>query len=504
MPKQIAVFIDGTGNNGWKDGPKQTNVFKLYQQVEKSALLAHYIPGIGTDPLPLNSMFKALRAWARNKYDQGLGVGATERLKDAYHFISQHYQPGDQIFLFGFSRGAFLAQILGAFLQRVGLLFRHPPPGCTVERAFWLFWADRDGRLFTRFLRQVMPAAAGADGIRTHFLGQWDAVESMDIGGMSAASEACLREIASRDRSKPLPDWIDHARHAVALHEVREPFEPLLWSGVSRQPPPNSPKGTPQTLKQVWFAGAHADVGGGYAPWDGAGTRYSDISLRWMWQQARGAGLPLCGPPPRRKPLRPLDVPHTPPRLLFGGRRPRVRPALAELAAASREWEYLHDSVLERMWYPIDDAYARAGRTMRAAWREADEAALRFHYRLRFGAGEPPALVPAGLQAAVRALRAFLEGEYMLSDEDLVQYASLALAFKAPLLGRCLDYSAYSAARADRIAAAANALHTRFVEPDVSILRQDWIYQSRMLWYLILQLEVSGKARAAPKDVVKI
>ncbi|MDQ2820813.1 MAG: DUF2235 domain-containing protein [Pseudomonadota bacterium] len=234
MPKQIVVFIDGTGNNGWKDGVRQTNVFKLYQQVDKSTSRVRYIRGIGTDPQPLTGMFPALWGWFQNKCDQGLGAGATIRLKHAYRFIARHYEPGDEIFLFGFSRGAFLAQILAGFLQRVGLLFRNPPPGYTVEQAFWLYWADQDGALFADFLRQVMPAAAGADGIRTHFLGEWDAVESMDIAGMGAASEEWLREIAKREREKPLPNWIDHARHAVALHEVRQPFEPLLWSGVSR------------------------------------------------------------------------------------------------------------------------------------------------------------------------------------------------------------------------------------------------------------------------------
>jgi len=117
---------------------KQTNVFKLYQQVEQSTPLVRYIRGIGTDPQPLTSMFLAMRAWVRNKCDQGLGAGATRRLKHAYRFIARHYEPGDQIVLFGFSRGAFLAQILAGFLQRVGLLFRHPPPGYTVQQEFWL------------------------------------------------------------------------------------------------------------------------------------------------------------------------------------------------------------------------------------------------------------------------------------------------------------------------------------------------------------------------------
>nr|WP_314546764.1 DUF2235 domain-containing protein [uncultured Massilia sp.] len=504
MPKQIVVFLDGTGNNGWTDSSKRTNVFKLYQQVEQSTPLVHYLPGIGTDPQPLTNMFRALRAWVRNKCHQGLGIGATERLKDAYHFIAQHYEPDDQIFLFGFSRGAFLAQILAGFLQRVGLLFRHPPPGYTVEQAFWLYWADGDGRLFAHFLRKVMPAGVGTDGIRTHFLGQWDAVESMDIAGMGASSEAWLREIAARERTKPLPQWIGHARHAIALHEVRQPFEPLLWSGVSRKPPRfKSPKLEPQTLKQVWFAGAHADVGGGYASEDGAGTRYSDISLYWMWCQARAAGLPLCAPPCPASP-RSDDVPHTPPSLLFGGRPARVRPALAELAAAPREGEYLHSSVLERLWQPIEQAYQQAGNAMRIAWRDADEAAIRFHYRLRFGDSEPPVLAPAGIQAAVGKLEAFLEGESTLSDEALVQYASLALAFKAQLLERYVDRSAYTAVPARRIVAAANALRARFVEPDLTRLWQDWYSQDRTLYHLAMQLRLPEKSLPAPKDTGKI
>lgn len=494
VSKQIIVFIDGTGNNGWIDGPERTNVFKLYQRVKQSTPLARYIRGIGSDPEPMDDMKAALWVRIRNKCNQGLGIGATDRLKRAYRFIARHYETGDQIFLFGFSRGAFLAQILAGFLQRVGLLFRYAPPDA-VEEAFWLYWADSDGRLFKDFLREVMPATTGVDGIRTHFLGQWDAVESMDVAGISAASETLLREIAARERTKPLPHWINHARHAVALHEVRAPFEPLLWSGVSLNT---------QTLEQVWFAGAHADVGGGYAPGDGAGTRYSDISLCWMWQEAKSAGLPLCDPPPRHVPLQPQDIPHTPSLFLFGGRPASVRQALAELAAAPRNWEYLHVSALERMWQPIEEAYEQADNMMRVAWHDADEASMRFHYRLRFGAGQCPVLTPAAIQRAVRALEAFLEGKRVLSHEELVQYTSVALAFKAPLLEQYKHHSSFSAAPTNRIVAAADALRGLFVEPNVDILREDWDCQRCALHRIALHLKSSGKTPAPPKDDHKL
>jgi len=295
---------------------------------------------------------------------------------------------------------------------------------------------------------------------------------------MGAASETWLREIAARQRAKPLPYWIGHARHAVALHEVREPFEPLLWSGVSRKS---------QTLKQVWFAGAHADVGGGYAPGDGAGTSYSDISLFWMWHQAKEAGLPLRVPPHYAPPPS-LEAPHTPALLLFGGLPPRVRPALAELAKAPREGEYLHGSVLERMWQPLENAYEHVDNAMRVAWHDADGAAMRFHYRLRFGDTQLPILTPAKIQAAVRELDAYLKGEHELSTEKLFEYASVALAFKAPQLERYMNPSAYATAPADRIVAAADALNARCLEPEVSTPLQDRNYKRAAVVGLIMLL----------------
>jgi hypothetical protein len=99
-------------------------------------------------------------------------------------------------------------------------------------------------------------------------------------------------------------------------------------------------------------------------------------------------------------------------------------------------------------------------------------------------------------RTAVSALEAFPEGVCVLSDDELVQYACLALAFKAPLLERHVDRSSYTAA--------ADAQCARFVEPDVSIRRQDWNCQRRALRHLALQLKAPDKAPAAPEDIVKI
>jgi uncharacterized protein (DUF2235 family) len=156
----IAVFLDGTGNYRDESNEKNTNVFKLYQSALSSGHICHYIRGVGTDysSALLGPARKGPR-W-RDVVDQAFGRGATLRIKDAYRFIAQRYRPEDQLFLFGFSRGAFFARALAGFLDKVGLLSASAATEKFLEFAFYLYWKDIKGYRFYSFLRNM----------RTHFM----------------------------------------------------------------------------------------------------------------------------------------------------------------------------------------------------------------------------------------------------------------------------------------------------------------------------------------------
>ncbi len=224
--KNIAVFIDGTDNFGRPGKGDNTNVFKLFEMTQPATPCCRYIRGIGTGRKgrPPSPMF--VLSWFSDRIDHALGRGATRQLKQAYLYVGKHYQTGDQLFLFGFSRGAFIARMLAGFLGKVGALFRHKSTEKYLEEAFCLYYFNVDGRRFATFLRRMharLPTPYDFV-IKTHFLGQWDAVEALTLGGLSADEEEKLIHIAKRDHLKPLPDWIGSACHAFGCTRVSRKF----------------------------------------------------------------------------------------------------------------------------------------------------------------------------------------------------------------------------------------------------------------------------------------
>jgi hypothetical protein len=418
--KKISIFFDGTGNIGKDGAANNTNVFKLWQKVDQEKQLALYIEGIGTDPRPVaTSIIGWIQICAQRNYDQLLGVGASERVRRAYFFLAKNYQKNDQVFLFGFSRGAFIARMLAGFIHRVGLLFADKTTESMVDHAFALYCADEGGIDFENYVRPLEATVGRREGIVTHFLGQWDAVEALDVFGMSDKEEALLRQAAAREHRDPLPTWIRNACHALALHEARQKFEPLLWSGV---------RNDKQTLKQVWFAGAHADVGGGYASDDGAGTRYSDIALQWMWCESKLAGLAVPEPA-AWKAAQNDDIPHIPSWRTFGGMAPRVRSALASMAERDNNFEYLHESALDRLHTPIESAYNQVVDRVTAIWRRSDSISMHAHFAQYFGVTRLPTLSPKTVASAEDLFFKFLVKQKYLTQGKLELALKLMLAF---------------------------------------------------------------------------
>lgn len=302
--RNLIYCSDGTGQTA---ADPASNVYHLIQRLDPAAhhQIHAYAPGLGAGPDGL------LGRW--------FGYGLTREIEKAYRFLIRHYQPGDQVFLFGYSRGAYAMRALTGMLDQVGLL--------RPEHA------DRLSMASDLYTRKALPAERNAFAKRytqpcpIHFIGAWDTVASL---GYFYANR--------RFFNARLTPSVRHARHALAIHERRPRFEPLLWR--------STPLHSRQTLKQVWFTGSHGDVGGGYAR-----RGLAEITLQWMLAEAAAQGLALHPDPVIPQPPNPHAPMHKPwqtwrgklLRFVFAGNRPREIPAGAPM----------HDSVQVRARYVL-------------------------------------------------------------------------------------------------------------------------------------------------------
>lgn len=267
--KRIIICCDGTWNRAdqqHNDVPCPTNVVKLAYRITKRdpesvPQIVFYDQGVGT-----GNLVDRLTGGA-------FGHGLEENIFDAYRFLIANYEPGDEIFLFGFSRGAYTARSVAGMIRKCGILDRGHV-GLYV-RALAMYRdpiVHPDDSPATRF--RASYSCTGSDAIPIRCIGVWDTVGSLGIP---------LRGLRSLTRRRhdfhdtELSGTVEFAFHALAIDEQRAPFEPTLWL---EKPKPN------QLVSQTWFPGVHSDVGGGYATSD-----LSDISLQWMMDNAELAGL---------------------------------------------------------------------------------------------------------------------------------------------------------------------------------------------------------------------
>lgn len=261
MSKRIAFCADGT----WDSSTSHTNVYKLYKALLVSAdQVPLYDDGVGADGNPITKLVGG-----------AFGTGLWLKIKDGYSKIAHLYEAGDSVYLFGFSRGAYTARSLAGMIAAAGL----PTKNFTddmVDTAFDVYRAP------TADLRQEkLKGLANCDmdaNPNIEMVGVWDTVGSLGIP--SAIGQVDPVAYGFLDTS--LNQKVKHGYHALAIDERRAQFPPTLWEG------PTAPN---QTLEQVWFTGAHSDVGGG-EPSDGAGTTaLSDVTLSWMMAKAADRGL---------------------------------------------------------------------------------------------------------------------------------------------------------------------------------------------------------------------
>jgi uncharacterized protein (DUF2235 family) len=308
MGKNILIFADGTGNEGGLlPDESRTNVYKLYcatrtgpdSIIDPAKQIAFYVPGIGT-PKPFhNSAMERLTDNIRQMF----GFGITQKIIDCYVAIVSVWQPGDRIYLFGFSRGAYTARCVAHVLEVCGVPTREPsrdnlnfdPPvlrklaKAAVRCLYTLGMPNSDATRDTRlpaFKASYAPQTGAVIGATAYFVGIWDAVAAVGW-------------------QRVFPDWaydkhfapsIRYARHLQSIDEGRKDFKRVPWGGSGTVT--WADRGDePDQFDQIWFAGNHADVGGSYPENE---SRLSDITLRWMvefiTQKVPEAGRVLADP----------------------------------------------------------------------------------------------------------------------------------------------------------------------------------------------------------------
>jgi uncharacterized protein (DUF2235 family) len=288
MPKNIILCSDGTGNSGIKG--RGTNVFKLFEAVDLNehrinpaldAQLAFYDDGVGTKG---NTLLKIMGGAA--------GYGLKRNVKDLYRDLARVYDPGDRIYLFGFSRGAFTARTLAGLIGVCGIVDGGSCPTnhalrSAVEAAY-VAYRTRYSSALTTAVRRVIGRRPSQEAIeefqrnyKVHrdvpieFIGVWDTVDAV---GMPFALASFVNRFLYQFKfpTQTLGKGVRHACHALAIDDARVAFEPVVWTGPDER------------IEQVWFAGVHSNVGGGY-PKQGM----SLVALDWMLSHAERYGLRL-------------------------------------------------------------------------------------------------------------------------------------------------------------------------------------------------------------------
>lgn len=203
------------------------------------------------------------------------GRGINRQIKRAYGYLASRYRAGDQIYLMGYSRGAYAVRSLAGIIDSVGLLRRDCATERNIRQAYRLYECASGADAVAAF-----SAAHCRPSVPIEMIGVWDTVKSLGINApvlwrLSVAQHAF--------HSHVLGHTVKHGYHALARDETRVVYRPVLW---------DSDPSHPAQLEQVWFRGTHGDVGGQL------GGRHfarplSNIPLVWMLERAQAAGLPL-------------------------------------------------------------------------------------------------------------------------------------------------------------------------------------------------------------------
>ena len=280
--RQIVICCDGTNNN-LTGRVRDTNVVKFCQLLADDAQsdrIMFYDPGVGNPgELPGATIVDSVKRKSERVAGLAFGRGVYENVADCVLFLMRNYRPGDEIYIFGFSRGAFTARSLGGVINQFGIL--HPYMESMLPTLLHTYFAERGNSDAQRkaIAKQTSQLFAPADAqyVEIQFVGVWDTVASVGMWPFDTKFTAIPTIVDKRFRN---------VRQALALDEHRAQFSPRIY--IDNNGTYKTEKGAVATMKQLWFRGAHCDVGGGY---EGGSTAISDAALAWLVSEATQCGL---------------------------------------------------------------------------------------------------------------------------------------------------------------------------------------------------------------------
>ncbi len=271
MAKNIVLLSDGTGQRGGVG--YETNVWRLYHALEHDQdQMRCYDDGVGSQDFVL---FKALGS--------AVGVGLSRNVRDLYTFLVRNYEAGDQLYLFGFSRGAFTVRLLAGLIARCGILdIQHSAirserdlqrlvrtAYCSYRKSY--FFPAFVDKFRAEYGRKDIP-----DVVPIRFLGVWDTVDAIGVP-FDEMREAIDKVLRYSFRDLLLHPAVETGCHAVSIDDERRTFHPMMWDERLEKS---------DRIQQAWFAGVHSNVGGGYPK-----GQMALVTLKWMMDWAIAAGL---------------------------------------------------------------------------------------------------------------------------------------------------------------------------------------------------------------------
>ena len=260
------IILDGTMSSLEPETQSNAGItFRLLEQVAAmpgSSLHLHYEPGV------------QWRGW-KSAQDVALGRGINRQIRRVYEVLAARYRPGDRVFLFGYSRGAFAVRSLAGMIDMVGLL----TPEHTNKRNVRAAYRHYENGPATE-AAQAFAARKCHERVEIEMIGVWDTVKAL---GLQLPLLWRLSESAHAFHSHHLGRSVRHGFQALALHETRVAYAPVMW---------DSDRDWPGHVQQVWFRGAHGDVGGHLGNFSEA-RPLANIPLVWMLERAETLGLEM-------------------------------------------------------------------------------------------------------------------------------------------------------------------------------------------------------------------
>lgn len=275
--RDLVVMLDGTGN---ELGRNLSNVLKLFRIVEKDdGQRIFYNPGVGTIGKP--GRWRRFRQNWSKVFGLATGWGLDGNILEAYGWLCRNWKPGDRIWLFGFSRGAWTARVLGGFIHMIGLLRPDQLNLCGYALVAYKKAAENDDLPIAWHFSRVSASRRAT----IHFMGVWDTVGSVIV----PRKDRLIPSLESLPYTMQNPA-VRSFRHAMAIDERRRMFRVARWKRGQKyvENPFSTGQRPDQDAIEMWFAGVHSDVGGGYPEEESGLSKYP---LIWMVDEASDAGL---------------------------------------------------------------------------------------------------------------------------------------------------------------------------------------------------------------------